>query len=700
MRLIKNVALAAVCLTMVIFNASRGMAMGSPEDQSEDIFSLGEVVVSGRVEGIEAAQSVHIMTSEEIKSSGARTLDEALALMSNVSVQVGNEGVPRVEIRGFRTRHVLLLLNGVPMNSSFDQQFDPSMIPVENIAMIKVVAGASSVLYGQGGLGGVINIITKKGKNGVGGMAGFESGDGQPYLAKGSVSGGKGLFDFFASGSVFRRDHFPLARDFTASVEEANGYRKNSDSHRENAFFNLGYTPNGDLTVALTGNWVQGGYGKPASAINNKFDPYAPPARFGRVDWYGGYTLQLASDWAVSPALSVRSMLYYNRIDQDNNQYDDENYNSFDKISLPNSYRLRNRGITCGASIQPKYDLGAAGTVTFALSGEWDTWIDSGEVKTGGSVSYPGSNTADIGGSGAQGGHGIGGGSPPYLLFPVSDHKDLFICSAAAEYQVNPLEKLGVTVGIAHHWQIREETTLSDYSVSLSSYYDLFKPTRLKAAFQRNIRFPSLSQLYLQDTENPDLKPEKVYHYQLGMEQKLPWNSQFKLEGFRSDLYDVIVLNQNVTPAKNTNFSLYRFYGFETDLDTNPFPRLAVKASYTYLRSQDLSGVGRDEVQYVPRDKMTVSGKYDFDWGMTPFVSVIYVANSFVYSKQQIATVEKLKLADYLLVNLKLSQKLFGSKLTLYAGVDNLLNREYEQSYGIPRPGRLVYGGAEYRFGK
>jgi vitamin B12 transporter len=676
----RRVLLAAVLAILSVFSAAQVSAMGTPEDQGEDIFSLGEVVVSGRADGIEAAETVHEITAEEIRKSSARTLDEALNLLSDVNIQVGNEAVPRVDIRGFRTRHVLFLLDGIPMNSAFDQQFDPSLIPVENIAKIKVTAGASSVLYGQGGLGGVINIITKKGTKGVNGMAGVESGDGEPYLTKASVSGGKGMFDFFASGSVFRRDNFPLAKDFNSSPEEQAGYRKNSDSTRDNAFFNLGFYPRRDLTIALTGNWVQGGYGKPASAINNKFDPYAPPAKFGRVDWFGGYTLQLAADYDASKELNIRSMVYYNRMDQDNNQYDNENYNSFDDTQVPGSYQLRNRGINRGASIQPKYDLGRAGTVTMGFSGEWDTWIASGRRKTGGdSDSFK-------------------QGTPPYVFIPVSDHKDLYIVSAAIEYEVVPVKNLGLAVGYAHYWQIRDEATPDDYSVSASIYYDLFKGTRLKTAFQRNIRFPSLSQLYLRDSNNPNLATERVYQYQLGVTQKLPWRSLLKIDGFRSDAYNFIALNQNVTPAKNWNFSLYRFYGFETALETNPLPNLIMKAGYTFLQSQDLSGVGRDEVQYVPRDKFTFVGKYDFDFGLTPFVSVIYVADSFVYTKQKIATVDKAQMANYTVVNVKLSQKLYKDRINLYIGVDNIFNKDYEQSYGIPRPGRFIFGGIEYRF--
>ncbi|MEA5112546.1 MAG: TonB-dependent receptor [Geobacteraceae bacterium] len=678
--MILNKPLSIFLSAAFLFSGAHAWAFGSPEDQGEDIFTLGEVVVSAPLSGIESAETVHEITAEDLKKSNARTLDEALVLLSDVNVRVGNEGVPRIDIRGFRTRHVLLLVDGIPMNSAFDQQFDPSTIPVENIAKIKVTAGASSVLYGQGGLGGVINIITKKGRKGLSGMVGYEAGDGTPYLAKGSLSGGKGKFDFFLSASGYDRDRFPLAKSFTATPEEGAGYRKNSDSTKRNVFLNVGFNPNSDLYLALTANYVQGGYGKPASAIDNTFDPYSPAPKYGRVDDYTGITLQLAADYSATKDLNIRSMIYYNRMDQDNNQYDNENYNSFDDPDVPGSMKIRNKGTGRGASIQPKYDLGRAGIVTLGFSGEWDTWEDSGLWKYGGQMG--------------------GVGSKPFLLHPTNNHKDLFICSTALEYEVPISKNVGFAAGYAYHWQFRDEKNLEDYSISASLSYDPFKNTRLKAAFQRNIRFPSLSQLYLKDTDNDQLTTERVYHYQLGMEQKLPWRSLLKLSLFKSDAHNFIAVNQNLPRPKNTNFSLYRFYGFETSLETNFLPRLLLKASYTRNESEDRSGVGRDEVQYVPRDKIAVYGKYDFNFGLTPFFSVVYVANSYVYTKQQIATVGKAQMANYIVVNTKLSQKLLNDKVIVYFGVDNLFNKDYEDSYGIPRPGRYIYGGFEYRFGK
>ncbi|WP_168205986.1 TonB-dependent receptor [Geobacter sp. FeAm09] len=704
----KNKLLAPTALWLALLLPAPLFAMGSPEDQSEDIFNLGKASVTATtMSPIEAGETVHEISAAQIKNTNARTLDEALVLLSDVNVKVGTDGVPRIEIRGFKARDILVLLDGVPINSAFDQQFDPSIIPVDSIEKIKVTTGASSVLYGTGGLGGVINIITKKGQPGARGTLGFESGDGAPYLAKASLSGAKGKFDYFLSGSGYHRDNFPLAKPVTTATEyngktdaiepvENSGYRKNSDNTRNNAFLNLGYTPSSELHLALTGNYVEGGYGKPASAINNTFDPFAPTPQYARVDNYQGFMLQLAADYSPSDVLDVRSRIFYNRIAQDNNRYDNENYNSFGDEKVPGSYHLRNAGVKTGVSLQPRYDFGTAGALTLGLLGGWDTWTSSGEKKPGGYVYQ------NVPGSGA--------GSAPYLLSSVSDHHEVYLCSTSFEYEVTLPKGIGLAVGYGHHWQIREDRTLQEDSVSVGLHYDLYRATRLKGAFMRNVRFPTMSELYMHPTNNPKLLPEIVYHYQLGIEQKLPWKSLFKVNGFYSDLHNFIGLKQSgLTQDEgyvpyNVNFSLYSFYGFETSLETAFMQNLQMKLNYTLNVSRDFSLSSRDDVQYVPMHKLVLTGRYDFDFGLTPFVSVVYVGHSAVYTKPSGNTqlteqvFWKRYMGDYAVANLKVSQKLFKDKATLYIGVDNVLDKDYEDTYGIPRAGRYIYGGFEYRF--
>jgi outer membrane cobalamin receptor len=95
-----------------------------------------------------------------------------------------------------------------------------------------------------------------------------------------------------------------------------------------------------------------------------------------------------------------------------------------------------------------------------------------------------------------------------------------------------------------------------------------------------------------------------------------------------------------------------------------------------------------------------MESKYSFDWGFTPYVSLVYVADQYHYEKRVSPHVDpgKRKLDDYMVINLKLNYKTFQDKLTLYVGADNLLDKYYEQSYGYPLAGRTIYGGGEWRF--
>ncbi len=178
-------------------------------------YDLGEVVVTSTGEpGVESVGTLHEITAKDIELRHATTLDQALGLLPGVVVRRGAQGIPRVNIRGMRPRHVVLLLNGIPFNSTYDGQFDPTMIPTENIARIKVSYGNHSVLYGQGGLGGVINIITKKGSKKISGGLAADVDERGNYTTRADVSGAQGKADYFVSASRQDADGFKVSEDF------------------------------------------------------------------------------------------------------------------------------------------------------------------------------------------------------------------------------------------------------------------------------------------------------------------------------------------------------------------------------------------------------------------------------------------------------------------------------------------------------
>lgn len=635
-------------------------AVAAQQGEAEDTYDLGEIVVSGKSEGVQATETVHTVTAEDIKGMNARTLDQAISLLPGVNIRTGAEGVPRIDIRGFRTRHVILLLNGIPLNSALDAQFDPTTISTENIATIKMTSGASSVLYGQGGLGGVINIVTKKGTTDFSGTLSAETGDHQPYLVRSSISAKKDAFDLFVSGSSTQVDAFPLADDFEHTSEQKGNYRKNSDKLRHNVLGTIGYTPTQELSLGFTFNYTQGEYGKPASVINDPFDPFASAPKYERIESYEGLSFQLAGEYRFSDRLSLRGWAFLNQLHQQDYLYDNARYDSF---TLAGRFREKIETAIQGVSFQPKYDMGSAGVLTFSLYNEWDRWKNRGEV-TG--------NT-----------------------FDANQSEDFSIHTIAGEYELSPLQGLGLVVGYGHHWQVRDGSDDNDFSINAGIHYDILADTRLKFSFNRNIRFPSLGDLYDIDKGNPDLVAERVYTYEGGVEQRLPFNSRISMTGFYSTVKNLIQNDQSIN--KNTNLSRVDHTGFEVAGDTRFMKNLLLRASYTYLDSKDKSGAGKDEYQYSPKNRLTLEGKYDFDCGFTPYASLVYVSDQLFYTKNSVTPVQKMKLNDYVLANVKLSQSVLDKKLTLYFGVNNLFDENYETSYGFPQSGRFIYGGAELR---
>jgi vitamin B12 transporter len=659
-------ALVALCCTLPPLGQ---YALAGQQDDQPEIYRLGEVVVSGTAAGVQDSETLYTVSAGEIRSRGARTLDQAIALLPGVNVRVGGEGVPRIDIRGFRTRHVLLLLDGVPLNSAFDQQFDPSSIPTENIAEIKLTSGASSVLYGQGGLGGVINIITKKGKQGVQGMVGAETGDRQPYLAKATVSGATDRFNYFLSGSASQVDAFPLSGDFQKSSEQGSGYRKNSDRQRSNLLGTIGFTPNQDLALGLTVNVAQGSFGKPASAVNDAGDPFAAPPKYQRVDGFSAVSLQLAGDYAATRNFSLRGWTFFNHYQDRDSQYDNADLST--TTLADGSFRNRMETSVMGITLQPKYDFGAAGTLTLSLGGEGDSWDNSGVLTSApvssGAVSFSG----------------------------LSAHKSLSLYSAGLEYEASPLQGLGLVAGYGHYWQQRDELNQDDYSLLLGASYDLFKETRLKASFKRNVRFPSLGDLYDLTKGNAQLSREMSYTYEAGIEQRFPLESTLGLTGFYTEAKNLIQ-NDQVT-GRAMNLADVRFAGAELAAATHPLQNLLLRATYAYLHSEDRSRAGRDEQQYTPGEKVTLEAKYDFACGFSPYASLLYVGDQYLYTKNNVTPVQKARLNDYTVVNFKLNQTILKGKATCYLGANNLFDENYETSYGFPQAGRFFYGGIEFR---
>jgi vitamin B12 transporter len=619
-------------------------------------------------------------------------LDEALQLLPGIIISTRTDGVPRVDLRGFRSRHVILLLDGIPFNSTSDGQFDPTLIPTEDIALIKISYGNHSLLYGDGGLGGVINIITKKGKKGLHAMASGEAGEGDSYLGRFNLSGGSQTVDFFLSGDLIHRDGFYLSDNFKRTSEQDRGIRDNSDKRRDNFFGNVTFTPNDKLSIGVIFNYVNGEFGIPPSTINDPKDPFANKPKFERIDDQEGYAGHLSLSYDLPGPWALRSWVFFNQLREEDNSYDNNDYNSMEN---KDTFHLNYESNISGGALQTTYDLKSAGLITLGFNARQESLETEGKIRdvaiSSGGGTGGGGGTGSGGGGGTGGGGGSGSTTTGYDFRKVHEENDLEIYSATLQYEWTPIKKFFTVISYSHNWLSKdggEDDNAGSFLVG--AYYDVFQNTRIRGSFARQIRFPTIRQLYEEVDGNPDLKTEKSYNYELGIEQTMPLNSRITLTGFLIDVNDYIEKDDATDRFENNE--KYRFQGIELTAETRSIKNLLLAMGYTYLDTEDKSsGTEKEELQYRPRHKLTIESKYDFEFGFSPYMNIIYIAEQYFYSKK--TPLLKKQLNDYILVNLKLDQILLKEKLRLYFGINNLFDVNYEQSYGLPQSGRFIYGG-------
>ncbi len=148
---------------------------------------LDESVVSAASLTNESARTAPatstVITSDELRRFGIRTLDQALNFLSLGVVTQDNGSAPEIGARGVHIAydygaHMLLLVDGHVMNEPWDGTAyfcRSAAVPFELIDHIEVVLGPGSVLYGSHAMLGVINVVTKSAKDYAGALVVAES---------------------------------------------------------------------------------------------------------------------------------------------------------------------------------------------------------------------------------------------------------------------------------------------------------------------------------------------------------------------------------------------------------------------------------------------------------------------------------------------------------------------------------------------
>ena len=139
----------------------------APYAGAAETVKAGDVYVTAtRVERElqQVPMSLTVMTAEDVQKSGARTVGELLQDVPGVQIQNdGSQGLNRVSIRGEDAFRTLVLIDGQKISEHKSMSGSPILIDASRIERVEVIKGPASVLYGSDAIGGVVNIITKKG---------------------------------------------------------------------------------------------------------------------------------------------------------------------------------------------------------------------------------------------------------------------------------------------------------------------------------------------------------------------------------------------------------------------------------------------------------------------------------------------------------------------------------------------------------
>jgi len=223
--------------------------------------------------------SVSVITSEDIEARQIQRVSDALREPPGLSVvQTGTAGqLTSVFIRGLRSEHTQVLLDGIPINQGLQGAFNFADLTTDDIDRIEVVRGPQSTLYGPRALAGVIQIFTKQGTGTPGVMIAAEGGSYDTFREWSQSEGKIDGFDYSVGASRLDTDN----------ARPNNNYRNTA------AITDVGWSPNDQLRIGSLFTYSVSDTGNP----NTIFDP-RPIDHFLTERWLIGPHIDWkASDW-------------------------------------------------------------------------------------------------------------------------------------------------------------------------------------------------------------------------------------------------------------------------------------------------------------------------------------------------------------------------------------------------------------------
>lgn len=594
-------------------------------------FTDEELVVVSATRSLQSitrvAENISVVTKEDIELMNAHTLSDVLNTVTGVQLDIkgGIGAIAFPLIQGSDYRHVAVLMDGVLINSNLQNLADISMMPVQHVEKIEIIKGPASSVWGSS-LGGVVNIITKSGaeQKRNGGTVSGSFGEQTSLDSRAEMYGRKERTAYYLYAGRMQFDGF-------------NGLSPNNGTSNSNLYLKLSQELTKDSQLVLTTFYNKG-----------ERDLTYPGLGFYRnqeiENLFSSLSLNSSLGNDIGVALSVRYVM--------RDLYQNDN---FDDGSIWNTQsRDNSHGASAKINWKKKDHAMVAG-------------IDYDNTVMKNSESFTDNTRFRI------------------------EKLALFANDTIT------IGKLTVTPGVRYD----RENTFGDFiSPSLGLTYELYDKTVVRAAVARG--FSSVPAIYKVDTiydfgdgmpwyyfkGNSDLKPEKVWSYQLGIETGIFEYFWLKTSLFRHDISDAIIA-EGLDPFTFVNRGKIRRQGVEAEIKTKPFYHVTLSAGATYIDVKDL--ITDETIPNVPKSACDISLKYDDEKSLKALLTGHYIwfdSNS-IGGKY-----------NSFIVGFNMIKKVYdrdSRRVELFLTAHNLFNGE-QHSNRFVNPNRWVEAGLRVKF--
>jgi iron complex outermembrane receptor protein len=584
----------------------------------------------------EAPSSVTIVSSDEIRKYGYRTLADILRSVRGFYV-TNDRNYSYLGVRGFArpsdyNSRVLVLIDGHRLNdniyysASIGQDF---VLDVDLINRVEIVRGPGSSLYGTSAFFAVINILTKRGSELRGPEVSGEAGSFNTYKGRFSYGDEVGNnADMLLSGSILDSKGRNLFFKEYDSPATHNGSSRNCDYERNYSLFSkLSY-----LGFVFEGAYVSRTKGIPTGAFETSFND----SRNRTIDQRG--YIDLSYDRSVGRYSEVQARIYY------------DNYYYRGNYTYEQDPKAVNKDIGDGDWLGGELKLVS-------------TLFEGHKLILGTEYQYnlrQDQKNYD---------------ENPFSLY-LNDKRDSTIWALYFQDEFQILKNLVLHAGVRYDYY---ETFGSSINPRLALIYSPFSKTTIKVIYGEAFRTPNVYELYYQDggvfKSNPDLKPEKIKTSEIIIEQSVGKGLFISVSGFYYEIKDLI--SQSTDPADDflifKNIENIHAKGIEFEIKKKWESGLGGWVSYSC----------QDTKNEQTGEKLTNSPKHMAKLNLTvPFVKeklFLGIEEQYMSKRKTLANRE----ADaFFITNMTLySQKLLKG-MDISGSVYNLFGKSYRDTVG------------------